>query len=72
MAANVLLEAQRHPHEIKGHPSIIIPSGGGPKLVTLCASCGQMKTILFLDRDRWFCMRCKTEGAAAPALYPIA
>jgi hypothetical protein len=72
VAANELLRDQKHPHEISGHPSSIWETDEGPKLVTLCAGCGRLRSIIFLDRDRWFCMQCKSEGAHAPNLYPIA
>jgi hypothetical protein len=53
---------------ISGHP--VLELGGGT-LITVCAECGQMRTILFLDRNRWFCTQCRANGAAAPNLYPI-
>ena len=69
MAANPLA----HPHEIQGHPTIELHHPTGPPtLLTVCAECGQLRTILFLARDRWFCTRCRTEGATPPNLYPIA
>ncbi len=43
-----------------------------PMLITCCAACGQLRTILFLANDRWMCFRCKTEGQTKPDLYPIA
>lgn len=66
--------AVSHPHEISGHPTVELHVGPDvpPTLLTVCASCGQLRTILFLTRDRWFCTRCKTEGATSPNLYPIA
>ena len=72
MAANPLYD--RHPHEIKGHPTLelITAAEAPPTLLTVCAQCGSLRTILFLDKDRWFCFRCKTEGATRPNLYPIA
>jgi hypothetical protein len=59
--------------EIQGHPAVELwRDTGPPTLITACAECGQLRSILFLARDRWFCFRCKTEGAAPPNLYPIA
>jgi len=55
--------------EINGHPELVLPSG---QVITLCASCGQMRSILFLSRDRWLCTKCRAEGAAPPNLYPVA
>lgn len=59
---------------IQGHPSLLLDTGPQtpPTLVTVCAECGQLRTILFLSKDRWFCTRCRTGGAAPPNLYPIA
>lgn len=59
--------------EIHGHPSaeLYLVPDGPPTLITVCASCGEMRTILFLSKDRWFCFRCKSEGASPPNLYPI-
>ena len=60
--------------EICGHPvvELYLSAEQEPVLLTCCAECGQLKTILFLSRDRWFCFKCKTEGATPPNLYPIA
>jgi hypothetical protein len=58
---------------ISGHPARLLEHDvGPPTLVTVCASCGELRTILFLRRDRWFCTRCRAEGAAPPNLYPVA
>jgi hypothetical protein len=54
--------------EINGHPAIM---GDNGILITVCANCGEMRTILFLSKDRWFCTKCRVEGATAPNLYPI-
>lgn len=59
--------------EIDGHPALILPTDDGRgTLITCCAQCGQVRTILFLDHDRWFCTKCRAEGASAPNLYPVA
>ena len=59
--------------EIQGHPTIELDLGNGEAtLITVCANCGEMRTILFLTKDRWFCTKCRVEGAVAPNLYPIA
>jgi len=73
VAANPFYEV-KHPHEIDGHPTVelITDPSEPPTLLTVCANCGQLRSILFLSKDRWFCFRCKTEGATAPHLYPIA
>lgn len=71
MAANPLYEA--HPHEIGGHPTaeLYLVPDQPPTLITVCAACGNLRTVLFLTKDRWFCFTCKTEGAAPPNLYPV-
>jgi hypothetical protein len=43
-----------------------------PTLLTVCAECGRLRTILFLTHDRWLCTSCRSEGTTAPNLYPIA
>jgi hypothetical protein len=70
MATNPL----RHPHEIGGHPvmELYLAPEQEPMLVTCCAACEQLRTILFLSKDRWLCTKCRMEGSARPNLYPIA
>lgn len=69
----VSLAYDRHPHEIGGHPvSELVLDNGDARLITCCASCGQLRTILFLSKDRWFCTRCRAEGVTRPNLYPVA
>jgi ribosomal protein S27AE len=60
--------------EIQGHPVEPLLDGRGNliQLITVCAHCGQLRTILFLRKDRWYCTKCRTEGAAPPNLYPVA
>jgi hypothetical protein len=58
--------------EIGGHPTIELDTGNGQAtLITVCANCGEMRTILFLAKDRWFCTKCRIEGVTVPNLYPI-
>lgn len=61
-------------NEIQGHPSkeIFLGPNEPPTLITVCAACGEIRSILFLCKDRWFCTKCRVEGAAPPSLYPIA
>lgn len=60
--------------QISGHPTIehYASPDAPPTLITVCAECGQLRTILFLRRDRWYCTKCRAEGAAPPNLYPVA
>lgn len=61
------------PDVVTGHPTIELDTGHNePALLTVCAHCGQLRSILFLAKDRWLCTKCRTEGATAPSLYPIA
>jgi len=58
---------------INGHPTVELHHDDGPPtLITVCAECGHVRSILFLTRDRWFCSQCRAEGVSAPNLYPIA
>lgn len=70
MAAN----PNRHPHEISGHPvvELYLAADQEPVLLTCCANCGNLRTIVFLTGDRWLCFTCKTEGSTKPRLYPLA
>jgi ribosomal protein S27AE len=60
--------------EIQGHPvePLLDERGNLIQMVTVCAHCGSMRTILFLRRDRWYCTQCRMEGVAPPNLYPVA
>jgi len=61
------------PTVIQGHPTVELDSGHGqPVLITVCAHCGEMRTILFLDGDRWTCTACRTEGHNRPRVFPVA
>ena len=58
---------------IRGHPSTELEgSDGTPVVITVCAECGEMRSVMWLDRDRWFCRSCRAEGAAPPNMFPIA
>jgi len=65
---------QPHPGEVSGHPTAELQSaeGGDPVVITVCAECGRMRTVLWLNGDRWFCINCRAEGAKPPNLYPVA
>jgi ribosomal protein S27AE len=60
--------------EIQGHPEapLLDDAGNLQTMITVCAACGEMRSILFLTRDRWHCTKCRTEGVAPPNLYPVA
>ena len=59
--------------EIKGHPVLELHHDDThTTLITVCAHCGEFRTILFLTRDRWYCSKCRAQGAAPPNLYPVA
>ena len=42
------------------------------QMITVCAHCGETRSILFLRKDRWYCTKCRMEGIAPPNLYPVA
>jgi hypothetical protein len=56
------------PQVISGHPELMTPEG---VVITLCAGCQRMRTILWLDNDRWHCTNCRDEGRARPTMIPI-
>jgi ribosomal protein L37AE/L43A len=57
-----------------GHPAVPLYNDQGDtmSMLTVCAECQQVRTILFLSSDRWYCSQCRAEGDAKPKLYPIA
>jgi ribosomal protein S27AE len=69
-----MLEIVREPGVISGHPTVPLldgPSGNLVQMITVCAHCGEARTILFLRKDRWLCTQCRMEGVAPPNLYPV-
>jgi len=60
--------------EIKGHPTVPLLNDDGNlvQMITVCAHCGEARTILLLTRDRWYCSKCRAEGVTAPHMFPIA
>lgn len=57
-------------HPVERHQNLWDPNGP-PITITVCANCGQMRTVLWLDHDRWICTRCKTAGSNRPTIIPI-
>lgn len=58
--------------EISGHPALEAANyRDEPVTITVCAGCGQMRTVLFLSRDRWFCTSCRVEGDTRPTVVPL-
>jgi ribosomal protein L37AE/L43A len=58
---------------IVGHPELetTSPSGGQKVTITLCSECGELRTILWLTNDRWYCRHCRAEGAGQATMIPI-
>lgn len=58
---------------IKGHPHEIAVNDitGQENDVALCAECGSLKSVLWLNRDRWFCRVCRNEGVVNPTRIPL-
>lgn len=57
---------------IKGHPEIVQGNAfDQPVTITVCCECGAMRTILWLDKDRWYCNQCRTEGVNRPSMFPL-
>jgi hypothetical protein len=57
---------------IDGHPVLELEGSDNPVLITVCAECGEMRTILWLTDDRWYCRTCRAAGSKPPNLYPVA
>lgn len=50
---------------IQGHPTTPLLDGDGNEtgqLITVCADCGSVRTIIMLVHDRWYCSKCRSEG----------
>jgi len=60
--------------EIQGHPVLELEplQGEDPVVITVCAQCGEMRSVLWLTGDRWYCRSCRAEGVKPPNMYPIA
>ena len=60
--------------EISGHPEVPLldERGNLKRMITVCGHCGEMRSIIMLVRDRWYCSKCRAEGATPPNLYPVA
>lgn len=58
---------------IGGHPSIPLYNSVGDveRMITVCAECGEMRTIILLVEDRWYCSSCKAGGVSKPKMFPI-
>lgn len=57
---------------IDGHPGVEYESADGRQLkIQVCAECGQLRTVLWLDKDRWYCRSCRAEGVQRPTVIPV-
>lgn len=57
---------------IKGHPGVEYQSSDGRTLrITVCAECGELRSLLWLTGDRWYCRHCRAEGVGRGAQVPI-
>jgi hypothetical protein len=58
---------------IEGHPHAIgiNPENGQESRITLCSECGELRTILWLTGDRWYCHTCRNSGVANSKVVPI-
>jgi ribosomal protein S27AE len=61
------------PEVIGGHPEQPLLDGAGEliTMLTVCAQCGAVRSILFLTEDRWYCSKCRFECSVPPRLYPV-
>jgi hypothetical protein len=59
---------------VNGHPDVPLLNERGEQISTLtvCAQCGELRTILILTGDRWYCSKCRAEGRTPPRMYPVA
>jgi ribosomal protein S27AE len=59
--------------EVNGHPTLEFGnSDDNAVMITVCCECGQMRSVLWLSADRWYCSKCKAAGDRRPTMIPIA
>ena len=59
-------------YEVDGHPALELPNAqDNPVTITVCCECGEMRTVLWLSGDRWFCSKCKAQGDSRPTMIPL-
>ena len=46
--------------------------GDEPIVITVCAECGEMRSVMWLTKDRWYCRTCRNYGWQPPDMFPIA
>ncbi len=57
---------------VLGHPEVTAVNEEGRKMrISVCAECGELRTILWLTGDRWYCRSCRAEGAGKSTLIPV-
>lgn len=62
------------PHTIGGHPTLPLLQGGEEtgQMITVCVDCGELRTIIMLVGDRWYCSRCRAQGTTKNTkMFPI-
>ena len=59
---------------IGGHPTQELEPmlGSEPVVITVCCICGEMRSVLWLTEDRWYCRSCKHVGDNRPHMFPLA
>ena len=74
VASKLIGRAIHEPKVISGHPDepLLSDDGNLISMLSVCAHCGSLRTILFLRKDRWLCTKCRMEGNAVPNMFPIA
>lgn len=58
---------------IPGHPEIPLVNAKGDviQMITVCAECGAMRSIIMLVGDRWYCSRCRAEGTTRAKTFAL-
>jgi len=61
------------PAVIGGHPEVPLldERGNVSAMLTVCAECGGVHTIILLTGDRWYCSACRVKGINKPKMFPI-
>ena len=67
--------AVHEPHTIGGHPAapLVNDAGDTIQMITLCAECGTLRSIIMLVNDRFYCSACRAEGnyTTGRKMFPI-
>lgn len=61
---------------VQGHPATPLLDAAGNEtgqMITVCADCGAVRSIIMLVHDRWYCSKCRSEGRVTQSarMFPV-